>query len=214
MRYRTEAQLINPTKKQWAKYKSLDRQIEEIVNKHGLTVIRTEYDNDLFIKSIVFNTNNVDEIGIYLFAFEVGNFLGRNKLKINVISRIEILPTVEKIRYVIKLVDSTQRNWDKFINSESDIMKFAEEENVVRENVVYNHEDYSLSVEVGFPDNKSRENVNCKVNSYMNKKGLYLNIVEAIQFKDYSDEITDLPLYSVNKLIDEAEQSLEKLSNM
>ena len=59
MRYRSEAQLLNPTKKKWALYKSLARQIEEIVNKHGLTVIMTEYDNDLFIKSIVFNTNNI-----------------------------------------------------------------------------------------------------------------------------------------------------------
>ena len=146
MRYRTESKLINPTKKQWAKYKSLDRQIEEIVNKHGLTVIRTEYDNDLFIKSIVFNTNNVDEIGIYLFAFEVGNFLGHHDLIINIISKIEVLPTVKKIKYVIKLVDSTAEKWDKFVASESDIQKFAEEENIVRENIVYNHVDYNLSL--------------------------------------------------------------------
>ena len=67
MRYRTEAQLLNPTKKNWVLYKSLARQIEEIVNKHGLTVIKTEYDNELFVKSIIFETNNVDEIDLYTF---------------------------------------------------------------------------------------------------------------------------------------------------
>ena len=68
MRYRTEAQLLNPTKKKWALYKSLARQIEEIVNKHGLTVIKTEYNIELFVKSIIFETNNVSEIDIYLFV--------------------------------------------------------------------------------------------------------------------------------------------------
>ena len=126
MRYISKAQLLNPTNKKWTLYKSLYALIEEIVKKHGLTLIKTEYDNELFVKSIIFETNNVSEIDIYLFAFEVGNFLGRHKLKINVISRIEILPTVEKIKYVIKLVDSTQGNLDKFINSESDIIKLAE----------------------------------------------------------------------------------------
>jgi len=214
MRYRTEAQLLNPTKKNWALYKSLARQIEEIVNKHGLTVIKTEYNIELFVKSIIFETNNVSEIDIYLFAFEVGNFLGHHKLNINIISNIEVLPTVKKIKYVIKLVDSTPAKWAKFVASESDVQKFAEEVNIVRENVVYNHEDYRLSLQVEYPDNKSRENLNCKVTSYMNKKGLDQKIVEAIEFKDYSDDIIDLPFYNANKLINQAELSLDKLSHM
>ena len=145
---------------------------------------------------------------------ELGYFLGHYNLKENIASLIEILPTVKKIKYVIKLVDSTPAKWAKFVASEPDFQKFAEEENIVRENVVYNHEDYRLSVQVEYPDNKSRENLNCKVTTYMNKNGLDHKIVEAIEFKDYSDDIIDLPFYNANKLINQAEQSLDKLSNL
>ena len=44
--------------------------------------------------------------------------------------------------------------------------------------------------------------------------GLERDYIEAIVFRDYSDEIIDLPLFSANKLIDQAEQSLDKLSHM
>ena len=56
--------------------------------------------------------------------------------------------------------------------------------------------------------------MNCKVTSYMNKKGLYQTIIEAVEFEDYSKNIIDLPLYNANKLINQAEQSLDKLSNL
>ena len=48
----------------------------------------------------------------------------------------------------------------------------------------------------------------------MNKKGLDQKIVEAIEFKDYNDDIIDLPYYNANKLINQAELSLDKLSHM
>ena len=133
MKYRIEAQLLNPTNKKWALYKSLNRQIEEIANKEGVTVLKTEYDNKLFIKIMIYETNNDGETGKVLF--EVGNYLGYHNLKINIISRIEILSTVKKIKYVIKLIDSTPAKWRKYIALEPKIQKFAEDEDILRENV-------------------------------------------------------------------------------
>ena len=144
----------------------------------------------------------------------MGNFLGSHNLKMNIISRIEILPTVKKINYLIKLIDSTPAKWDKYLASEPYIQKFAEDGNIVRENITYNQNDSSLSVQVEYPDDKSREDWNSKVTSFMNNNGLRQEIVEATEFRDYSDEIIDLPLFSANKLIDQAEQSLDKLSHM
>ena len=69
-------------------------------------------------------------------------------------------------------------------------------------------------MQVEYPDDKSREDWNSKVTSFMNNNGLRQEIVEATEFRDYSDEIIDLPLFSANKLIDQAEQSLDKLSHM
>ena len=144
----------------------------------------------------------------------MGNFLGSHNLKMNIISRIEILPTVKKIKYLIKLIDSTPAKWEKYLASEAYIQKFAEDGNIVREHITYNQNDSSLSVKVEYPDDKSREDWNSKVTSFMNNNGLRQEIVEATEFRDYSDEIIDLPLFSANKLIDQAEQSLDKLSHM
>jgi len=212
MRYKTEAQLLDPTKKKWSLYKILDKQIEEIVNKHGLKIIKNEYDNELFVKTIIFESFNDNETN--KVTFEVGNILGQNNLKINIISRNEILPTVKKIKYLISLCDPTPEKWKKFLFTEPYRIKLAEEHNVLREYIIYNQNNSTLSVQVEYNDEKSREIFINKIYTLMYKNGLNQEIVEAIEFNDYCDEITDLPFYSVNKLMDKAEQSLEKLSHM
>ena len=69
-------------------------------------------------------------------------------------------------------------------------------------------------MEQKYPDTKSREILNSKINSYMGKIGLCQEIIEAIEFNDYKDDVIDLQLYKANKLMDQADESLKKLSKM
>ena len=131
-----------------------------------------------------------------------------------IISILEILPIVKKIKYLIKLVDPTPEKWAKYLDADSTIEKMGKDEKIIRRNVIYNQNKSTLSVEVEYPNERSRDNLTNTIGEYLNNIGLHQVILEAVEFKDYSDDIIDLPLYSVNKLIDQAEKSLNKLSHM
>ena len=213
IRYRLEVQLLNPTKKKWSLFKSIDRKIVNLVKKHGLKTINTFYKDDLFIKIVIFDDIS-DAKNHDLIFFKVGNFLGKHNIELKIISILEILPIVKKIKYLIKLVDSTPEKWAKYLDSDSTIEKMGKDEKIIRRNVIYNQNKSTLSVEVEYPNERSRDNLTNTIGEYLNNIGLHQEILEAVEFKDYSDDIIDLPLYSVNKLIDQAEKSLNKLSHM
>ena len=144
----------------------------------------------------------------------MGNFLGKHNIELKIISILEILPIVKKIKYLIKLVDSTPEKWAKYLDSDSTIEKMGKDEKIIRRNVIYNQNKSTLSVEVEYPNERSRDNLTNKIGEYLNKIGLHQEILEATEYKIFSDDIIDLPLYSANKLIDQAEKSLNKLSHM
>ena len=78
IRYLHEVQLLNPTKKKWSLFKSIDRKIVNLVKKHGLTTIKTFYKDDLFIKIVIFD--DISDVKNHdLIFFKVGNFLGKLK---------------------------------------------------------------------------------------------------------------------------------------
>ena len=144
MRYRAEIQLLHPSKKKWTLYKSFEKKIVNLVNKHGITIINIFYDDEIFLKTIIFDDINKDENKNVIF--EIGYFLGHHNLKEKIISLIEILPTVKKIKYVIQLVDSTPTKWTKYMAMEPEIQKLAEDGDITRENVFYYSKDNSLSL--------------------------------------------------------------------
>ena len=213
IRYRHEVQLLNPTKKKWSLFKSIDRKIVNLVKKHGLTTIKTFYKDDLFIKIVIFDDISDDKNHDLIF-FKVGNLLGKNNIDLKFISILEILPTVKKIKYSIKLLDPTPEKWAKYLDADFTIEKMAKDEKIIRTNVIYNQNKSTLSVEVEYPNERSRDNLTNTIGEYLNNIGLHQEIIEAIEFTDYSEDIIDLPLYNANKLMDKAVQSLEKLSNM
>jgi len=92
--------------------------------------------------------------------------------------------------------------------------KHAEEEKVIREDVKYDNKNQTLSVVASYPNELARTKMENKITLCLKGFGLERHYIEAIEFRDYSDEIIDLPLFSANKLIDQAEQSLDKLSHM
>ena len=211
-RYRAEIQLFHASNKKWVLYKSFEKKIINLVKKHGITIINIVYDDELFIKTIIFDDINEGEDKNVII--ELGYFIGCQNLKENIIDLIEILPTVKKIKYVVKLIDSTPTKWAKFIALEPNIQKFAKDEDILRENVIYNSKDKTLSLVATYPNELARSNMENKITLLLKKFGLEREIIKAIEFKDYSDDIIDLPLYNANKLMDQAEKSLDKLSHM
>ena len=87
-------------------------------------------------------------------------------------------------------------------------------ENVIRDDVKYNDKNRTLSLVASYPNELARAKIGNKITLLMKRFGLEREIIEATESKDYSDDIIDLPLYNANKLMDKAEQSLDKLSNM
>jgi len=115
---------------------------------------------------------------------------------------------------MIGIVNPTTKNWNLFKSMELHIRKHAKKENVIRDDVKYNDKNRTLSLVASYPNELARSNLENIITLCYKGVGLEREIIEAIKFEDYSEDIIDLPLYNANKLIDEAEQSLEKLSNM
>jgi hypothetical protein len=212
-----ELQLINISVANWNIWKSLESKMSDYAINFGIEEFDLEYDDENFIKKVSLRYES--EIQLCRLQTEASLCAGRNGLEIDLISRkmleySSFEPSEKKIKFLFKLIDPTPENWFKFLDSEPHIQKLAEDANIIRDKVIYNQKDYSLTVEQKYPDTKSREILNSKINSYMGKIGLCQEIIEAIEFNDYKDDVIDLQLYKANKLMDQADQSLRKLSKM
>ena len=214
---RFELQLSNNTEKNWAIWKSLESKMRNYAIQFWIDEFDLEYDDENFIKKVSLRYKS--EKQLCQLQMEAALCAGRYGLEIEMISR-KLLEcsnfehSNKTIKYLIKLIDPTPENWVKFLASEPDIQKMAEDENIIRKNAVYNQEDYSISVQLKFTDDIFRENLNSKITSYMDNIGIKQEVTEVTEFKDYSDDIIDLQLYKANKLMDLADESLHKLSKM
>jgi hypothetical protein len=212
-RYRHEVQLINPTKRKWSLFKSIDRKIVNLVKKHGITIIKTFYRDDLFIKIVIFDDIN-DGKNRDVILFKAGNLLGRHNIELNIINMLEVFTTINKVKFKIGIVNPTTKNWNLFKSMELHIRKHAKKENVIRDDVKYNDKNRTLSLVASYPNELARSNLENIITLCYKGVGLERKIIEATKFTDFSDDIIDLSLYNANKLMDKAKHSLEKLSNM
>ena len=213
IRYRHEVQLLNPTKRKWSLFKSIDGKIVNLVKKHGITTINTFYKDDLFIKIVIFDDIN-DGKNQDVILFKVGTLLGKHNIELNIINMLEVFTTINKVKYIIGIVNPTTKNWNLFKTMELHIRKHAKKENVIRDDVKYNDKNRTLSLVASYPNELARSNLENIITLCYKGVGLERKIIAAIEIKYYSDDIIDLPLYNANKLMDKAEQSLGKLSNM
>jgi hypothetical protein len=212
MRYRTELQLLDATKEKWDIYKSIEIEIVNIAEEHGVKIIKSIYDDESFIKTIYLDKDNdVDDKNLLL---NVGNLLGRYDIKPFFISTIEVIANRNKILYTIELINPTLEKWYLYKSIESHLNKHADEEKVILENIKYNDKDYTVSMVVSYPSDLARANMNNRMTLCLKSYGLEVKYLDANEFKDYSNDVIDLPLYNLNKLMDQAKQSLGKLSDM
>ena len=209
--------LTNYSEDNWDIWKSLESEIGNYAIRLGIDEFDLEYDDEKFVKKVSLRYES--EKQLCKLQIEASLCAGRYGLEIELISRkmlecSSFKPLTGNIKYLIKLINPTEKNWDKFRDSEPHIKKFEEELNIKRKSVKFNHEQYTVSLHLEFPDTKSREILNSKITSYLDSIGIKQEFIEAIEFNDYNESIIDLQLYKANKLMDQADNSLKKLSTI
>ena len=211
---RFELQLTNNKAENWVAWKGLETELRNYAIHFGIEEFDLEYDDENFIKKVSLRYES--EKQLCKLQMEASICAGRHGLEIEMISRkmleySSFKPFTGNIKFLIKLINPTKTNWDKFRNSEPHIKILEEELNIKRKSIKFNQEHSTISLHLEFPDTKSRENLSSKITSYLDNIGIKQEIIEAIEFNDYNESVIDLQLYKVNKLMDQADQSLKKL---
>ena len=209
--------LINHSAGNWDIWKSLESEMQNYAIQFGVEEFDLEYDDENFIKKVSLRYES--EKQLCKLQMEASICAGRHGLEIEMISRkmlecSSFKPFMGNIKFLIKLINPTKINWGEFRNSELHIKKIEEELNIKRKSAIFNHEESTISLHLVFPETKSREILSSKITSYLDSIGIKQEIIEAIEFNDYNESIVDLQLYKANKLMDQADQSLRKLSKM
>ena len=212
-----ELQLTNNSLANWNIWKSLESEMENFAIQFGIDEFDLEYDERNYVKKVSLRYES--EKQLCKLQMEASICAGRHRLEIELISRkmlecSSFKPFTGNIKFLIKLINPTKTNWDKFRNSEPHIKILEEELNIKRKSIKFNQEHSTISLHLEFPDTKSRENLSSKITSYLDNIGIKQEIIEAIEFNDYNESVVDLQLYKANKLMDQADQSLRKLSKM
>jgi hypothetical protein len=214
---RFELQLTNNKAVNWVIWKGLESELRNYAIQLGVEEFDLEYDDENFIKKVSLRYES--EKQLCKLQMEASICAGRHGLEIEMISRkmleySSFKPFTGNIKFLIKLINPTKTNWDKFRNSEPHIKILEEELNIKRKSIKFNQEHSTISLHLEFPDTKSRENLSSKITSYLDNIGIKQEIIEAIELNDYNESVVDLQLYKANKLMDQADQSLRKLSKM
>ena len=212
-----ELQLTNNKAENWVAWKGLEPELRNYAIHFGIEEFDLEYDDENFIKKVSLRYES--EKQLCKLQMEASICAGRHGLEIEMISRkmlecSSFKPFTGNIKFLIKLINPTKTNWDKFRNSEPHIKILEEELNIKRKSIKFNQEHSTISLHLEFPDTKSRENLSSKITSYLDNIGIKQEIIEAIELNDYNESVVDLQLYKANKLMDQADQSLRKLSKM
>ena len=215
---RFELKLKNNNKiKYWIIWKEQESRIRDFATQFGIDQFDLEYDDVKYVKKVSLRYDSEKKLAQFQTAASID--AGNHGLEFELISRImlehSIFESSEKtIKFLIKLIDPTKINWEKFRNSELHIKKIEEELNIKRISSTFNHEESTISLQLIFPETKSREILSSKITSYLDSIGIKQEIIEAIEIKGIKEDIIDLQLYKANKLMDQVDQSLRKLSKM
>ena len=119
-----------------------------------------------------------------------------------------------KNKLVFKLVNPTIAGWEKFITLEEKIIVLCKTFNVR----VFDHSNdqtnFTQIVYVDFKDINSIVNCIFQVAHFLDSENLEFELVERTEIDAQLNKVANLPLFKVNKLIDQLNKGLEKLRNI
>ena len=114
-------------------------------------------------------------------------------------------------KLVSKLLNPSIESWKRYISLEEKIIVLCQTFNVR----VYDHSDndtnFTKNVCVEYQDTKNIINCIFQIAHYLDSENLEFELVERIDIDTKLNEIGNLPLFKVNKLIDQLNEGLEKL---
>ena len=119
-----------------------------------------------------------------------------------------------KNKLVFKLVNPEITGWEKFVTLEEKIIILCQTFNVQ----VYDHlndpTNFTQIVYVEFEETNAIINCIFQVAHFLDSENLEFELVERTEIDTKHKEIGNLPLYKVNKLIDQLNEGLENLRNI
>ena len=117
-------------------------------------------------------------------------------------------------KLVFKLIDPTIKDWEKYIYLEENLITLCQTFGVR----VYDHSsdgtNFTQIVYVEFEDTNAIINCIFQVAYFLDSENLEFELVERTEIDAKLNEIGNLPLFKVNKLIDQLNEGLEKLRNI
>ena len=119
-----------------------------------------------------------------------------------------------KNKLVFKLVNPEITSWEKFITLEEKIIVLCKTFNVRVFDHLNDQINYSQIVYVEFKDTNAIINCIFQVAHYLDSEDLEFELMERMEIDADFTEIGNLPLFKVNKLIDQLNEGLEKLRNI
>ena len=116
---RFELQLTNNKAENWVAWKGLETELRNYAIHFGIEEFDLEYDDENFIKKVSLRYES--EKQLCKLQMEASICAGRHGLEIEMISRkmleySSFKPFTGNIKFLIKLINPTKTNWDKFRN--------------------------------------------------------------------------------------------------
>ena len=114
-------------------------------------------------------------------------------------------------KLVFKLVEPTTENWEKYISLEHVIFSICASSGVHVFNHTCDSNNFVVIIDVEYND--TNEIVNCilQVAKCLDFDSLDFKLVKRSEIDADFNEVKSLPLFRVNKLIDQVDESVEKL---
>ena len=119
-----------------------------------------------------------------------------------------------KNKLVFKLVNPEITSWEKFITLEEKIIILCQTFSVRVFDHLNDQTSFTQIVYVEFEDTNSIINCIFQVAHFLDSENLEFELVERTEIDAKLNEIGNLPLFKVNKLIDQLNEGLEQLRNI
>ena len=117
-------------------------------------------------------------------------------------------------KLVFKLIDPTIKCWEKYISLEENLIVLCQTFNVRVFDHLNDTTNFTQIVYVEFEDTNAIINCIFQVAHFLDSENLEFELVERIDIDTKLNEIGNLPLFKVNKLIDQLNEGIEKLRNI
>ena len=119
--------------------------------------------------------------------------------------------TKNNLFVVLKLKDFTPEKFQLWKDMQGTLNNILSDHGLLVDDIIYDEDNYTKSCTVSYETSKDFGKAIMSAEQYAISKGV---IAELVSLKDNEDNIINFSMHKANKLIDEAEISIEKLQHL